>query len=485
MGSTRFLRWHRAGVARRRDGGRRLAPLAARFSGGIAPALRGGAMAVAALLLAEGGAAQEPGGSLMSEPIGYTAVADAFDEGDLLDANVHLAFRRSVASGTIQREVIDESSEDGRSSRHFVDVAEHEHDRNELVFQLELGLYHDLMLFVRMPVVLGDQRELTPADEPCTAGNASPGCRALLEPAPDGGSDIPLFDLSRTLRSGRRSGLPSVDLGIAWGVINQYRESHLATWVLLLESSIDTGQVVHACVGSGCEPGISSGTAKLRLESRWSYRYRYLEPFAGIAHTLQVITGGEKLYNPSGDLAGAVDPDPPSRTDATLGVAIIPWEDRGRFQRFEIDLKGSAGLISSGRDVSPLFDALGDSANAHLEADNFERLEPDAQVVPFTGPTSVQSHASLSLDAELVMQAARYVRFALGLGFAYATPHLITGAPACNDAVEAGSPDTRMGSCGPGIFNPQHRPAIDAPGRRFRLDGELTVRLLAAAVGQF
>jgi hypothetical protein len=435
-------------------------------------------------LLAEGGAAQEPGGSLMSEPIGYTDVADAFDEGDMLDANVHLAFRRSVASGTIQREVTDESSEDGRSSRHFVDVAEHEHVRNELVFQLDLGLYHDLMLIVRMPVVLDDQRELSAVDEPCTAGNAARGCSALLEPLPDG-SEMPLFDLSRTLRSGERSGLPSVDLGLAWGVINQYRQSHLATWVLLLESSIDTGQVVHACVGTDCEPGISSGTAKLRFESRWSYRYRYLEPFAGIAHTLQWITGGEKLYNPTGDLAGAVDPDPPSRTDATLGVAIIPWEDRGRFQRFEIDVRGSAGLISSGRDVSPLFDALGDSENPHIEADNFERLEPDAQVVPFTGPTSVQSHASLAFDTEVVMQAARYVRFSLGLGFAYLTPHLITGAPACNGDVEAGAGDTRMGSCGPGILNPQHRPAIDAPGRRFRLDSELTVRLLAAAVGQF
>jgi hypothetical protein len=420
----------------------------------------------------------------MTEPIGYADVADAFDEGDVLDANVHLAFRRWVASGTIQREVIDESSEDGRSSRHFVDVAEYEHVRNELVFQLDLGLYHDLMLFVRMPVVLGDERELTAADERCTTGNASPGCRALLEPQPDG-SNEPLFDLSGTLPSGKRSGLPNVDLGLAWGVINQYRQSHLANWVLLLETSIDTGQVVKACIGGGCEPGISSGTAKLKLESRWSYRYRYLEPFAGIAHTWQWITGGEKLYNPSGDLAGAVDPDPPSRTDATLGVAVIPWEDRGRFQRFEIDIRGGAGLVSSGRDVSPLFDALGDSPNAHLTADNYERLEPNAQVVPFTGPTSVEGYAALSLDTELVMRAARYVRFALGLGFAYVTPHLITGAPACNTEVEAGASDTRMGSCGPNVFNPQHRPAIDTPGRRFRLDGELTVRLLAAAVGQF
>jgi len=450
---------------------RRTAPLAAPF---------------AALVLAAVADAQEPGGALMSEPIGYTDVADAFEEGDLLDVNVHLGFRRSAASGTIAREVIDESSEDGRSRRHFIDVAEHEHVRNELVFQLDVGIYHDLMLFLRMPVVLGDERELSaPNGDSCGPGNVIDGCRALEESVD--GSTLPLFDLSRTLPSGQRSGLPSVDLGIAWGVINQYRQRHLATWVLLLETSIDTGEVMHACIGSDCEAGVSTGTAKLKLESRWSYRYRYVEPFAGIAHTLQWVTGGEKLYEPAGELAGAVDPAPPSRSDATLGVAIIPWEDRGRFQRFEVDFKGQASLISSGRDASPLFDALGDSANPHLTAPNYDRLmsDPAHVEVDFNGLTNVEAHAELAFDAELVMRAARYVRFSLGMGFAYVTPHLITGAAACNTAVEPGLNDPRVGDCEAGILNPLYRPAIDAPGRRFRLDGEMLFRLLASATGQF
>jgi hypothetical protein len=199
------------------------------------------------------------------------------------------------------------------------------------------------------------------------------------------------------------------------------------------------------------------------------------------------VTGGEKLYEPAGELAGAVDPDPPSRSDATLGVAIIPWEDRGRFQRFEVDLKGQASLISSGRDTSPLFDALGASNNLHLTEPNYDRVASDpARVdVDFNGVTNVEAHAELAFDAELVMRAARYVRFSLGMGFAYLTPHLITGAPACNTGVAPGMGDTRVGGCEAGILNPLHRPAIDAPGRRFRLDGQLLFRLLAAATGQF
>lgn len=441
-----------------------------------------------ALSIAASVAAQERIGELMREPIGYTSVADAFEEDDLLDLNVHLGFRRSVASGSIEREVVDQASQDGRTSRHFIEVARHEHVRNELLLQLDVGLFHDLMAFVRLPLVLGDDRELRPpSGRACTRSNTHENCEALLESLPDG-TEIPLFALSQPLSAKRRSGLPRVDLGLVWGVINQYRTRHLATWVLIAETSIDTGAVITPCTtGGDCDPGVSTGTAKLGLESRWSYRYRYLEPFAGIGHTFQWVTGAKPLYYPVGELSGAVDPDPPTRTAGTLGVAIIPWEDRGRYQRFEIDLQTRAALISSGRAASPLFDALGTSENPYLTALNYDRLAGTGRErpVPFTGLTNVDAHADLAFDAELVMQAARYVRFALGVGFSYLTPHLITGAPACSPDVNAAPGDPRIGTCEQGILNPNHRPVIDAPGQRFRLDGELTVRLSAAATGQF
>lgn len=443
---------------------------------------------LSALLLAASGTAQERLGQLMREPIGYTSVADAFEEDDPIDVNVHLGFRRSFASGSIKREVTDEASQDGRTSRHFIEVARHEHVRNELLLQLDVGIYHDLMAFVRLPLVLGDDRELRPpSGRACARNNTFDNCEALLEPLPDG-TEMPLFALSQPLVAKRRSGLPIVDLGVAWGVINQYRSPHLATWVLIAQTSIDTGEVINPCTTGDCDPGVSPGTAKLALESRWSYRYRYLEPFAGIGHTFQWVTGAEPLYYPAGEFAGAVDPDPPSRTEGRLGVAVIPWEDRGRYQRFEIDFEAAAAMISSGRDASPLFDALGTSDNPHLEALNFDRVggsgrEPSP--VPFTGLTNVEAHADLAFDAALVMQAARYVRFALGVGFSYLTPHLITGAPACNADVSAAPDDPRIGSCEQGILNPNYRPAIDAPGKRFRLDGQLTMRLSATATGQF
>jgi hypothetical protein len=441
------------------------------------------------LLLSGGAAAEEASSPLMREPIGYTSVADAFEEGDPFDANVHLGFRRSWSSGSIQREIIDIASQDGRSSRHFIEVANHEQIRNELLLQLDIGLYHDLMAYVRFPLVLGDDRELQPlSGRACVGNSPHDNCRALLEPQRTG-EDLPLFALPRPLRAQRRSGLPRVDVGLAWGVINQHRQPHLATWVLIAEGSIDTGDVINPCIDDACNPGLTSGTAFFKLESRWSYRYRAFEPFFGISHRFQWVTGAKELYFPAGDLPGAVNPDPPQRSEATLGVALIPWEDRRRFQRFEIDVSGTAAVNTAGRTVSPLFDALGTSENQQLTAPNYARVyDGTGRVpppVPFTGLTNVEAHADLGLDLQVVMQAARYVRFALGTGFSYLTPHLITGAQACNPDVERIPGDTRAGPCERGILNPNYRPAIDAPGKRFRLDGQLTLRLSAAAVGQF
>jgi hypothetical protein len=430
---------------------------------------------------------------LMSEPIGFTQVADAFDERDPFDIEVFLGYRSSVLDATVRRERVDTVASAGRTSQNFTAVADYEHSQNELLLQLGVGIYRYLMVFVRLPIVLSDDRELTPADgracNPMDPTSAAPGssCAALLEPTADGDDEL-LFSLP--LAAARRSGLPNIDFGVAFGVTNQYRTPHLPTWVLIAEGSIDTGQVMDACV-EGCEPGISDGISKLRLESRWSYRTSYFEPFLGVAHDFPFINGANRLYEPIDDLPGAWDNEPPSTTDGVIGVAFIPWEDRGRFQRFELDLRGRAALVTSGRAVSPLFDALGADSNTNkqLAGPYYDRVSggQEPRVVPFTGLTNIQSHAEIGLSLGLIMQAARYVRFALNLGVGYVTPHLITGAPACNPDVSPAFSDSdpRAGDCETGIINPLYVPAIDAPGQRFRVDDQVGWDFLASATGLF
>lgn len=418
---------------------------------------------LAVLGSARSASADEPVSALLAAPTTYTDVADAFEPGNPIDVNVRLGFQHDVTSATIKREVVDSASQDGRSSQHERSVADYTRVQNQLSLRLEAGVYHDLMLFMQVPIVLGDEAELSGA-----AGRAAAGT---------------LFDVSKTLSLAKRSGVPSVDFGVAWGVINQYRMPHLATWVLILQGSVDTGSRMRPCLdGQRCEAGVSRGTSRIRLESRWSYRYRYLEPYFGVHYTYEWASSASDQFRPPG-ISGVVDGAVPSVAGMVLGTSVIPWEDRARWQRFEVELRGSASFTSAGRDYSPLFDVLGSSKDEALAQPNMLAGRSDS--VRFNGITSVQAHARLGLDTQVVMRAARYMRFALGGGLAYVTSHLITGAPACDATVKPSAGDERAVGCEDGIVNPVYRQAIDAPGNRFRVAGQVALQLQLSATAQF
>lgn len=189
---------------------------------------------------------------------------------------------------------------------------------------------------------------------------------------------------------------------------------------------------------------------------------------------------------PLEEAAGLSHAQPPRRAEVLVGSAWIPWEDRARHQRIALDLQAHGAYVSAGRDYTPLFDVLGASRSPYLTAPNYASPgNADAAEWPFTGVTDVEAHGRLGFRAGLELQAARYVRFLMGMGFTYTTPHLLTGSGRCNAEVSAADDDPRRGGCSNGIVNPSHRPVIDVPGRRFRLDGAFTLDFYVTAIGQF
>ncbi len=426
--------------------------------------------------------AEEAAPRVMSEPTEYTDVIDAFDAPDPFDINMHLAFMRSVESSSIDREVA------GGPGTRYTHVADSTQTLNSLLLGVDVGLYQDLMVFVRLPLVLSDTRSLRlPSGGTCGSGPCAAIDAALRDvPAADSGSGY-LFDPSFT--SPTRSGVPDMDIGVSYGITNQFRKATLPTWVVSAQNRLSIGHVMEPCAsGTGCNGGISRGTARILLESRWSYRVRYLEPYLGVSYAHEWATSGKSGFSPGGALPGYVDITPPHVLEGTLGVSIIPWEERGRFQRFAIDLRGRASYVSAGRDYTPLFDALGVSPSAFLTTPNSDQLVTGGsggKRVPFTGLSNVDAHMKLGVETAFVMQAAQYIRFRLGFGFAYQSAHLLTNADRCNADVHVALGDPRGGSCAPSAWNPLYRPVIDLPGQRFRLSGDLIFDLFAAAVAQF
>jgi hypothetical protein len=250
------------------------------------------------------------------------------------------------------------------------------------------------------------------------------------------------------------------------------------------------------------------------LETRLSRRYRYAEPYGGLGVLVEWPSTADKYFNPGGKLDGAINSLPPRQATATLGTAVIPWENRARFQRFALDLRLSATYYSRGKDYSALYDALGTSSHAELARSNYEGVsgvvDPNQNTnglppcttsmqkncyfgaqVPFYGLTDVQSHLKYGFRVGLEMQAAQYVRFAFGSAFSWVTAHALTTADACNPNVSdpQRSEGYRGSTCadanGKGIVNPGHHPTIDLPGRRFWMTGEFIVDLYATATAQF
>jgi hypothetical protein len=456
-------------------------------------------------------AAQDDGElRLMREPHSYVDVADAFDEDDPFDIRVTAGFLRRWTYGTIQRENNGAARDPNRMSRNWTDIAHHEHSQNILQLGLEVGIFRDLALYGRMPIILSDDRSLS------TTSGSDPSLLNVddtVDVDGDGMDDLmpgrtppPLFGVP--FDSPTRSGFDYVAAGLAWSIFNQNREDWLPTWVLMVEGRFNLGDPMIACSGGpqgcrewrqdpdtgnwdytdgGSDAGETRGTNALRIETRASWRTRYVEPYAGLVFQIEWPDAADRFFLPAGNLSGFINEQPPILGQLTGGMAIIPWENRANWQRFVVDLRVMGRYVSEGHGYSPLFDALGTSNNRYLTEPNLEGPPggADLRTVPFFGLTDMAPHAELGARIGLEMRAARLIRFQLNAALWYIQPYLITYADACNPNVDAAEFPDRQGTCRSGIINPHHRPAIDLPGQQFRVNEQVRLDLQLNVTGMF
>lgn len=471
------------------------------------------------LLLPVAASAQEDGGlRLMHEPFSFVDVADAFDDDDPFDLNVRVGFRSEYTYGNIQRERGMMSAGDPhRAAQNWVDIAHFTQTRTILDIGLDMGIFRDLAIFARMPLILSDSRSLGPV-----AGGPNPAPFLQADADNDGNpaNDPPIFRFP--FDSPTRSGLDYVEAGLMWSIFNQHRDRELPTWQLRVSGRFNVGDPIIACDGGsqgcrewtetggnwsftdgGTDAGETRGTNALRIETRASWRAGYVEPYAGLMFSIEWPASAERFFLPAGNIDGFINSQPPILGQFTGGIAIIPWEDRSAFQRFAIDLRFMGKYTSEGHHYGPLFDALGTSNSPYLTNVNVEgepRPGADLRNVPFFGLTDTQPFAALGARVAIEMRAARFVWFQLGLGLWYIEPHIITYTDACNPNEDPIPPtpgpdgmlgtaddirDPRAGTCRRGIINPHHRPVIDLPGRTFRQNESVRIETQFRVMGMF
>ncbi len=469
---------------------------------------------------------------VLREPAAVTQVVDAFDERGVIDFDFTLAYQHSWKAATIVREVQSPGIDAARIAH--VEVTDFSESTSRLNLRADVGLFHDLALIVRMPIILSSIATLLERQLPLGVLDGAPGEPLLALP----------------FRSPNRSGVEFLAVGVDWGILNQWREASQPTLVVGAEGRFSVSEPMHACgpapaaadatasvrrcaypsdinrngasgelvtelapgraeslegdfPAEGRKAGVSRGTTALLLHSVVSRRFQHLEPYVGFNLLFEFANedsdfGGDHPWNDG----------PPTRGGFSLGIEIMPWEVAEQFQRLSIDVRCTGTYRSEGHDYSELFDALGSAGGESYRRPNFAGyvgntdplsqadipsvVDPDSERVFPTGITRVQGHGAYALRVAGRWQAGQYVHFDLGGALALTQRHLVTLGQPCD-----GTRASELGRAGPclggvagartalGAPDPSFRPQIDQPGRRFIVDTASTVDAWVGATVMF
>jgi hypothetical protein len=493
----------------------------------------GAAGALGLGLLAGHAAADEPRKvtepHVLAEPTEITQVADAFDDFDVFDLHISLGYQYTSKSAKIFREsfIAQPGLAMGGYTSNSMNVAEYAETTHRLNTRAEIGIFKDIALVFRVPIILKNERELKGLD------GSEAQQSAILQGAPG----EQLFQLP--FKSPPRSGVEYLAVGLDLGIMNQARDFTKPTWVFGLEGRFDVSEPMHACnentgglnqagpqvkcahpsdvnrngipgelftdisgpanlegnQSGEREPGVSRGVTGLEVHTYLSKRIKYIEPYGGVKALFE-FQNDSSDYGQT-DLKGSLVNHPPLVGTMILGMAVIPWEIRDAFQRVTLDFRFEGSYYTEGRDYSELFDALGssdarslrrpnfaeyrgnvDPATGTLDATNPSVVNTASGKVYFTGLTDVQQHGEYKFSTQFTWQAGEYVKFNLGGGYTLVQGHNITFDQACNpdfsnDLGKSGPcrNTLRNGGFDPtGIPNPNFRHVTNVPGRRFRVD---------------
>jgi hypothetical protein len=173
---------------------------------------------------------------LLNETGENTTVIDAFDKDDPFDANLLLTFRQRWKAANIRRET--SLSQGALSSGGFVSRNENVASYSQKVTTLEIGadvgLFRDLALSFRLPLVLANSQELGDLD----GSSANP--QRLQDTTGDQLFSVPF-------KSPTRSGIDQFGVALNYGILNQVRDPAYPTWVIGAESWFAVGPRLHAC----------------------------------------------------------------------------------------------------------------------------------------------------------------------------------------------------------------------------------------------
>lgn len=454
-----------------------------------------------------------------------THVISSFDEGKPFSINISLGFGYFSKSAKILREthIAEPGLTTGGYTSNLMNVAKYESTMTKLTPRVDIGLYHDLALYFRLPIILSYAQSLGDLD----------GTQGRESVVAQGAPGETLFTLP--FKSPDRSGLEYLAAGLDLDILSQARDRSKPTWLVGMEGRFSIGEPMHACNttpkpgqvqcanpadinrngetdsafdGNSVtkrDPGVTRGTIGLEVHTILSKRIKYIEPYGGFSALFEFQQSSSDFGLT--DLQASLVNHPPLVGTVMAGMMIIPWEDREQYRRLTFDLRFQGEYHSEGRDYSELFDALGSSDAASLRSPQWAGykanpaggqpvsvVDEGSSKTYFNGLTDVQAYGSYRASASVTWQAAKMFKLQAGMGFRHDQGHGISADQNCN-------PDLRsdIGKSGPcrrgnestgeltatGVPNPNFRSTINSIGRRFYVDSSNTIDVFASATLMF
>lgn len=418
-----------------------------------------------------------------------TDVIDAADGDDPFDMRVEVEYRRSLRRAKITREfhcdpsTFSEHAEtcpDAPPVGELLHVKELRYERvtHEVLPTVRIGLWHDLELKVEIPIVAADEQAIRFAGD---GGNPDSIAITPAESriAPERGEN--LFNVPPDLP--KRAGVGDVLFMLRYSPIAQERDDLRGDWTIELGYRAPTGDVMKYN-----NEAVGRGVHELIIATALSRRFQYADPYARFEAVFP-FASQNALFKDYGDSQQHVGPG--ARAGFMAGAELVPYDDPQQGVKFFIDIALGAEYQAEGRDYSELFDALGgaqrtfdpqcagydpgDSPRPALP-DNCARYNPDSRSSPIVGQpmnglTTVEQYVTWRSRLGAGLYVSRYAKLAGYLALEHDTEHYLSNADVGRDLDNSGLVEAR-GALGydEAEHNPVYVPAIDAVGKRLRIE---------------
>ncbi len=459
-----------------------------------------------------------------SQAAEVTELTSAFQKNDPFDAHLSVGYGYRLSRGALKRE---RTGEPGQRATKLVKEARYSTIEHILNLRAEFGIWQDLQFHIALPIVLSNSRTLSFAQNggddcknPGPGGRVTDRCvtpanstlvadgflnRAELENSPfrpvDWGSSSPP---PGGLLLPNRSGVDQLHFGITWAPVSQKRDPTKPTFALGFEARIAVGtpmrynRLANSQLTDERAHGNTSvgrGIHQLRWSMVVSRRFnRWIDPWFGMHYMLPIASANSLFSETTFDGTGQERAGPQHIGGFEAGMEIVPWEIEKERKKLSIELRFHMTGFFEGRGYSPMWEVFANSpqmvgqcikdpnnTSATILWDNGQYCQNANQTIPYPGITQIENYVNIGLRMAVNLYFTKYFHAQMGLGLSHDTAHFIT----YSDAGRSLTANGRIDLNDPRQVNPLHRPVVDAPGRRFRVEESTVFDFFFNVTGQF